>query len=209
MTEQQALETIGAPILEAHSLSWKRAWDDIRGPFNHPDHTNRIRSDLLREHAAIAGRELLPPLGLNYIFDQGQHMFILPETACFIYKKLDEGQRIHRTDTDRCGLLLQSLLIPDVPTFVVGMMPAYGWGDYVGIYLLRPNVNGIGNAWTLNITDGISALEPAQDDFIPLIDESQSDDAPQQKPKPKFKPKTNDKDIGESSEESGSGDGTK
>lgn len=203
MTEKQALETIGAEVLQVCSLSWKNAWNDIRGQFNHPDHSNRIRSSLLQEHATIYGRQYLPSLGVNYVLDETQHMFVIPEKACIIFKKLDEQRRAHKNDTDRCKALFQSLLFPDMPTLVIGMLPAVNWLSYIGTYLCRPNANGIGNAWALDITDGIKAVDADQTNFITLFDETESNDTTKKPKKSKFKPK-NEKDIGESSGESSS-----
>ncbi len=81
ITEQQAVSIIGANGILAASNCWKLAWDDIRGPFNEPRHSNRIRSDLLREQAAIHGQDALPEFGLEYFFQEGQHMFVMPGQA--------------------------------------------------------------------------------------------------------------------------------
>jgi hypothetical protein len=203
MTQNQAIEQIGAPIIEAFSDSWKNAWDDIRGQFNHPDHSNRIRSSLLQEHAAIHARQMLPLVGVNYMRDQTQHMFIMPDKACIIYKKLSEGRRASRNDTDRADRQFQSLLLEDLPTLVVGMLPAYNWTSFVGIYLLRPKENGIGNSWVLDITNGIFAVDSDQSTIVPIMEETEFDETTT-KPKQKFKPKY-DPNIGEGEEEAGSG----
>lgn len=203
MTEQQALQQIGASVFQAISTSWKKAWDDIRGPFNHPDHGNRIRSSLLQEHASIYGRQLLPALGVNYVRDQTQHMFVLPDVACIIFKKLDEGQRAHKNDTDRCDRLFQSLLIADMPTLVAGMEPSWNWLSFNGVFVCRPNFNGVGNAWALDITDDAVAVDADQSKLISIFEETKFDEAPK-KTKQKWKPKY-DTNIGESSEAAGSG----
>lgn len=205
MTEKQALQTIGVPIIQAFSDCWKKSWNDVRGPFHHPNYTSRIRSDLLREHAAIHGQNDLQDFGLKYLFDQGQHMFILPNKALFIFKKLDDGQRPHKGETDRSDRLFQSDLIEDMPTLIVGMQPHQNWTGYAGIFLCRPNLNGVGNSWALNIADGVADADANQTNFIDQIDES--DSKPKQNPKKKWKPKY-DPNIGESSEEAGSGGGT-
>jgi hypothetical protein len=103
MTEKQTLEKIGAEAIREFSLCWKLAWNDIRGPFNHPDHSPRIRSDLLREHAAIHGQRHLPKFGYEYLFEQGQHLFFTD--VCVVFRKLDEFRHPHRPSTDRGEML--------------------------------------------------------------------------------------------------------
>ncbi|HLX68722.1 MAG TPA: hypothetical protein VKV04_03755, partial [Verrucomicrobiae bacterium] len=171
-----------------------------------------VRSVILREQAAIHGRKTLPELGIKHFRDETQDMFVVPDVACIIYKKLSEGMLASKNDTGRCKRLFQSRLIPDFPTLIVGLMPDINWTSAVGIYMCRPNLNGVGNAWALNITDGAMPVDADQVQFTEeLFEESQFDDEQQQNPthkKRKFKPKRNDKDIGESSEEAGSGGST-
>jgi hypothetical protein len=203
ISQKQAVSTIGASGIQACSTCWKRAWDDIRGPFNHPRHSNRIRSDLLREQAAIYGQDLLLEFGFNYFFQQGQHMFVMPEQICAIFRKLDEFHRPHPTDTTRGKQLFQGKLLEDTPTVIIGIQPTPDYLDYNGIFLICPNANGVGNSWMLNITDGIADVDSEQDKMISLIEESEPLNHKQPKPK-LFKPK-HEPNIGESSEEAGSG----
>lgn len=206
MTDQTVREKFGAHVIPAISRSWKRAWDDIRGPFNHPGHDNRCRSILLQMQAVIHMRDQeAGPLGIKYMCDQTQHMFIAPDgDACFIFKKLDENRQPHKNDTDRSKALYQSLLFPEFPTLVAGLVPAQNWLSYVGIYLCRPNKKGDGNSWEMEITNKIILNEDSQDTLTLL--ESPNFDEQIEKPKTKFTPKRNHgKDIGESSEEAGSG----
>ena len=124
MTETEAINQLGVATLQHASSNWKAAWNDIRGPFNHPDHCNRIRSSLLQEHASIHGKRTLPGFGARYVNSETQHMFIFPNVACVIYKKLDENRLAQQNDTKRCQRLFQSMLLPDLPTLIIGMVPA-------------------------------------------------------------------------------------
>jgi hypothetical protein len=205
MTQDQAIDQIGAPIIQACSTSWKNAWDDIRGQFNHPDFDNRTRSSLLQALAVIHARALLQNFGVEYVCDETQHIFIIPNVARIIFKKLDEDRKPIRNRTERTRALFQSTLFDDYPTLVVGMATAYDWADIIGIYLYSPRSNAAGNSWTLEITDGIVAIDEGQASFIPLLEETEFDETTTEtKPQPKFKPKY-DPNIGEGEEEAGSG----
>ena len=162
MTEEQAIEHVGIPALENASANWKVAWDEIRGQYNHPDFSNRIRSSLLQELAAIQGKKTFSQFGLKYLNDETQHMFIKPDKACIIYKKLDEHKRAQRNDTIRCEQLFQSNLFSGLPTLVIGMMPSEDFLTYVGIYMVHPNKNGIGNSWAVEITNRIVSVDVNQ-----------------------------------------------
>lgn len=204
MTQNQAIEQIGAPIIMALSQAWKNAWDDIRGQFNNPDFDNRTRSSLLQALAVIHARLTLQDLGVNYVCDETQHIFVVPGVARVIFKKLDEARRPIKNRTDRTRALFQSTLFDDLPTLVVGMATDYNWVGFIGIYLYSPKSNSAGNSWTLEITDGIVAIDEDQAKFVSLMDETEFDETTETKPKPKFKPKY-DPNIGEGEEEAGSG----
>lgn len=213
MTINVALQTIGAEIIETCSSNWREAWNDIRGQYNNPDHCNFVRSVILREQAAIHGRNTLPELGIMHFKEEAQDMFVLPDKACIIYKKLSDGLLASKNDTWRCKKLFQSELIPDLPTLVVGLLPDVNWMSMVGIYMCHPNLNGVGNAWALNITDGAVPVDADQEQFAGLLEETEFDEKQRKQQnttqKRKFKPKPkHDKDIGESSEEAGSGGST-
>jgi hypothetical protein len=203
ITEHQLFDYVGPDAIHVATNCWKKAWDEIRGPYNHPDHSQRIRSDLLREHAAIHGKRDLAPLGFRFLFDEGQFMFI--GNACMVFRKLDDFQQPHRPTTGRGKKLHQSTLIDDLPTLFVGMALNGDGTDYAGIFLCHPNESGKGMAWTVNITNGIVAADADQSKFIDLIDETEKQDEKKPKPK-KFKPK-NDKNTGDSSEEASPGGG--
>jgi hypothetical protein len=190
MTENQAVEQIGAGVFQAITECWMKAWDEIRGPLNNPDYCNRIRSSLLQEHASINGRQILPSLGFTYSQDETQHMFVLPDVACIVFKKLDEDLRAHRNDTIRSQKLFQSSLFKETPTLIAGMAPTWNWLDHLGVFLCRPNNNGIGNAWVLNITDHVVSIDEDQTKIVPVINESEPEfiAKPKQKYKPKYAP---------------------
>lgn len=94
ITDNQLPDYMVAESIEAASTCFKKAWDDIRGPFNHPDHCDRIRSDLLREHAAIHGKGALPAFGFRHLFDEGQHLFIAK--VVLVFRIFDEFQHPYR-----------------------------------------------------------------------------------------------------------------
>src|SRR5580700_11925889 len=119
ITEDQLFDYIGADAIHAASTCWKKSWNEIRGPYNHPDHSPRIRSDLLREHAAIHGKRELIPFGFKYFFEEGQHLFV--GKVCLVFRKLDDFQKPHKPTTQRGQRLHQSTLIDDLPTLFVGM----------------------------------------------------------------------------------------
>ena len=184
MTQNQAIEQIGAPIIMALSQAWKNAWDDIRGQFNNPDFDNRTRSSLLQALAVIHARLTLQDLGVNYVCDETQHIFVVPGVARVIFKKLDEARRPIKNRTDRTRALFQSTLFDDLPTLVVGMATDYNWVGFIGIYLYSPKSNSAGNSWTLEITDGIVAIDEDQAKFVSLMDETEFDETTETKPKP-------------------------
>ncbi len=205
MTQNKAIEQIGAPIIGVLSQAWKGAWDDIRGQFNHPDFDNRTRSSLLQALAVVHAKPPLQDLGVDYVCDETQHMFIIPGIARVIFKKLDESRRPIKNRTDRTRALFQSTLFDDLPTLVVGMATDYNWVGFVGIYLYSPKSNSAGTSWTLEITDGIVAIDEGQAKFVSLLEETEFDETTATKEKkPKFKPKY-DPNIGEGEEEAGSG----
>lgn len=190
MTETQALQELGIQAIETAAANWRAAWNDIRGQFNHPDHSNRIRSSLLQEHAAIHGKKTLPDYGVRYVNDETQHMFIFPNKACIIYKKLDENRRPHSTDTDRGRKLLQSELFNELPTLVIGMMTSQDFLSYSGIYMIHPNRNGNGNSWALDITNRIVAVDVNQLNILSIVDPLATETTPIKSPKftPKYDP---------------------
>lgn len=203
MTEKEFLNNVGPDILQALSTCWRDALVDVRGQYNNPQHCNRIRSALLTEQASIHGQERLPALGVQCHSEKGQRLFILPDKIVFVFKKLDEGQRAHKNDTDRCGQLFQSLLFDDLTTVVVGMEPDEFWlGESFPVFILRPNWNGFGNAWALNITDGAESSDSNQTKITPIFEATETDQQPIKKPKHK---KKHDPNTGESSEEAGPG----
>jgi hypothetical protein len=199
--ENQLFDYVEAEALEVASTCYKKAWDDIRGQFNHPDHSDRVRSDLLREHAAIHAKRALPAFGFKWVWDEGQHLFV--SKVILVFRIFDEFQNPHRPATQRGRRLYQSLLIEDLPTLFVGMLSNPPRTSYTGIYLCHPNQSGNGMAWTKDITHGITAADAVQDRLIELTDEPEKHIEKKSKPE-KFKPKY-DTSIGESSEEAGPG----
>lgn len=204
MTETQAINKIGGPIIKTLATAWKSAWSDILGPLNHPDFDNRTRSVLLQQMAVIHARPPLIKLGVKYICDETQHLFIIPDKAVVILKKLDEDRRPRKNNTMRANAQFQSLMFEELPTLVAGMAVSANWTSVIGIYLYRPQSNNLGNSWTLEISDGITPIDANQSKFTDLFDNEFEDNASKQ-PKQKFKPKH---ETGDSSEEAGSGGGS-
>lgn len=193
MTENTAIEKLGEPLLKAVSESWKGAWDDLRGQYNNPDHDNRCRSVLLQMQAVIRMRRISGSLGVRYLCDQTQHLFILPDTCCIVFKKLDEDNRPSVNQTERAKALLQSTLFPDLPTLIVGMAPTESWLSYTGVFLCCPNKFGTGNSWVLNITDGVKPIDSAQTVILPVISETDSLSTPGRSTRWKLKSNNNKK----------------
>jgi hypothetical protein len=101
-------------------------------------------------------------------------MFIFPDVACVIYKKLDEHRAAQKNDTERCRRLFQSDLFKDLPTLVIGMVPSRDFLSYTGIYMVHPNEDGVGNSWAVDITNSVAPVDAAQAKFINLVDQASS-----------------------------------
>jgi hypothetical protein len=170
MTSSGAINTLG-PVIPSLRESWKRAWSDITGEYNNPEHDNRCRSTLLQMQAVIHAKRLTAEF-LDYKYIDTRHLFVLPEVAVFRLKKLDQHHLSKNYPTDTSNKIYRQQGLPgldDIPWLTVGLVPDEDWVEPVGTFITYPKYSGANN-WVLDISGEPQDIEDLQTTFYQDIE---------------------------------------
>jgi hypothetical protein len=165
MTSPEAIEQL-RPVFPPLRESWQRAWADLTGKYNNPEHDNRCRSTILQMHAVIHAKRLTAEF-LDYTPIETRHLFVLPDVAVFRLKKLDQQHLSRNYPTETSNKIYRQQGLPgldDLPWFTVGIVPNEDWVDYAGIFIAYPKWSGANN-WVIDITGEPHDIDELQTTF--------------------------------------------
>lgn len=167
--------------------AWRMALNDIWTTYHHPEHNARCKTTLLQNHAVIhMKRLLLGVFPVDYITQSAQDLFVLPNVAVIVAKKLNKKLLPSFHESSRGADFYSQQHIPGLeplPRVICGGVLADDFASLLGVYITHPHSGGVAYNWALNITQGCQLVDDLQ---------TRMDLSPEEEAKPRtnpFKPK--------------------